>query len=306
MRHDQAGRSPAICISGLTKHFRRGAVRAVDGIDAVIDRGEIVAFLGPNGAGKTTALDMVLGLTTPTSGTITVNGSTPREAIATGEISAVLQTGGLLNDLRVGEVVDYIASTYRTPTLGREALDRAGIAHLAGRKVSLCSGGEQQRLKFALSLLPNPHILVLDEPTAGMDVAARRSFWATMQAEAREGRTIIFATHYLEEAQAFAERVILIAHGRVIADGPMEKIRTYTDIRVLTARVADERAVHDVLQRFSADLSYTLDDGILIARDRDTDGLARALLAINGVSALEIAAPSLEDAFVDMTKDRPL
>lgn len=304
MLHNDAGTPSAITITGLTKHFNR--VRAVDGIDAEIRRGEIVAFLGPNGAGKTTTLDMVLGLTTPTSGTITVNGSTPRDAVAKGEISAVLQTGGLLHDLKVGEVVDYVASTYRTPTLGRESLDRAGIANLADRKVSLCSGGEQQRLKFALSLLPNPQILVLDEPTAGMDVTARRSFWATMQAEAREGRTIIFATHYLEEAQAFAERVILVARGRIIADGPMSEIRQYTDIRVLTARIADETAVRKALEGFSADLSYTIEAGVLLVRDRDTDGLARVLLGIDGVSDLEISAPSLEDAFVDMTEEKTL
>ena len=170
--------------------------------------------------------------------------------------------------------------------------------------MSLCSGGEQPRLKFALSLLPNPQILVLDEPTAGMDVTARRAFWSTMQAEAREGRTIIFATHYLEEAQAFAERVILVARGRIIADGPMSEIRQHTDIRVLTARIADEAAVREALERFSADLSYTIEAGVLLVRDRDTDGLARVLLGIDGVSDLEISAPSLEDAFVDMTEEK--
>lgn len=289
-------------LTGLAKHFKRGAVRAVDGIDLMIDRGEIVAFLGPNGAGKTTTLDMVLGLTEPTTGSVLVNGAPPREAVSAGQISAVLQTGGLLHDLRVGEILDYIASTYSGPTLGRAALDRAGIADLADRKVSLCSGGEQQRLKFALSLLPNPEILVLDEPTAGMDVAARRAFWATMHSEAKEGRTIIFATHYLEEAQAFAERVVLIASGRVVADGPMAQIRHYTDVRSLTARVDDEQAVREALAQSAPELSYEIEEGVFQARDRDTDGLARLLLGIEGVTGLEISAPSLEDAFVDITR----
>lgn len=302
MTSPQTGDQTAVEISGLTKHFKRGTVKAVDGIDAAIRRGEIVAFLGPNGAGKTTTLDMVLGLTQPTSGSVRVNGADPLEAVARGHISAVLQTGGLLHDLKVGEVIDYVASNYSTPTLGRQALERAGIAHLENRKVSLCSGGEQQRLKFALSLLPNPQILVLDEPTAGMDVSARRSFWATMQAEAREGRTIIFATHYLEEAQAFAQRVILVAGGKVVADGTMSEIRHHTDIRILSASIADEEPVRTALLQAYPDLDITLNSGVLTVRHRETDQIAKILLGLEGVSGLEISSPSLEDAFVDITE----
>lgn len=302
MTSPPTGDQTAVEIAGLTKHFNRGTVKAVDGIDATIRRGEIVAFLGPNGAGKTTTLDMVLGLTNPTSGSILVNGTDPKDAISQGHISAVLQTGGLLLDLKVGEIIDYIASNYSTPTLGRQALERAGIAHLENRKVSLCSGGEQQRLKFALSLLPNPQILVLDEPTAGMDVTARRAFWATMQAEAREGRTIIFATHYLEEAQAFAERVILIAGGKIVADGTMSDIRHYTDVRTLSASVDDEALVRDALLEALPDLDLTISNRILTVRHRMTDQIAAILLGLDGVSGLEISSPSLEDAFLDITE----
>lgn len=303
MQAQHSSDPPAVAIAGLTKHFTRGAVTAVDGIDVTIHRGEIVAFLGPNGAGKTSTLDMVLGLTEPTSGTIRVNAARPKDAVAAGQISAVLQTGGLLHDLTVGEVVDYVASTYSTPTLGREALDRAHIKHLDNRKVSLCSGGEQQRLKFALSLLPNPEILVLDEPTSGLDVAARRSFWATMQAEARDGRTIIFATHYLEEAQAFAERVVLMAGGRIVADGPVAEIRHHTNIRTLSADVDDEDLVRTALAEVMPQLLYTMTDGAITVKDRETDDVARALLCLPGVSGLEISSPSLEDAFITMTAD---
>ena len=148
----------AVHISSLTKHFKKGAVKAVNGIDLTIQSGEIVALLGPNGAGKTTTLDMVLGLTTPTffTGNVLIGGLQPKDAIDKGMISAVLQTGGLLHDLKVGEVIDYVASNYRTPTLGREALERAGIAHLADRKISLCSGGEQQRVKSRSPSYPIP------------------------------------------------------------------------------------------------------------------------------------------------------
>ncbi|WP_054953439.1 ABC transporter ATP-binding protein [Flaviflexus massiliensis] len=293
----------AVQINHLKKHFNRGKVKAVDGIDLTINKGEIVAFLGPNGAGKTTTLDMVLDLTDPTAGSVQIEGLSPRDAIRDGKISAVLQTGGLLHDLKVGEVIDYVASNYRTPTLGRVVLERAGIGHLTNRKVSLCSGGEQQRLKFALSLLPNPDLLILDEPTSGMDVTARRSFWTTMQEEAREGRTVIFATHYLEEAQSFAERVILVSGGRVVADGPMSQIRHHTDIRLLAVRVADENAVHARLSQAFPDLAYSIHNGLLEAKSANSDDLARFLLSLDGVAGLEIVAPSLEDAFVDLTEE---
>jgi len=175
-----AGRSgdPAIELRHLVKSFRplRGSadteVTAVDGIDLTVGHGEVVAFLGPNGAGKTTTLDMVLGLTEPTSGTARVFGRPPRHAVVAGEVSAVLQTGGLLRDLTVRETVRMIASTYAATTPVDEVIDRAGLAALAHRRVSKCSGGEQQRLRFALALLPDPRLLILDEPTAGMDVSA--------------------------------------------------------------------------------------------------------------------------------------
>src|SRR5690625_5818192 len=142
---------------------------------------------------------MVLGLTAPTQGRIEVLGQNARDAVRSGKISAVLQSGGLLRDLTVGETVELIASTFDDAISTEEALTRAGISGLAKRRASTCSGGEQQRLRFALALLPDPDLLILDEPTTGMHVTARHEFWDTMHAEARRGRTIIFATHYLEE-----------------------------------------------------------------------------------------------------------
>src|SRR5699024_3032622 len=147
------------------------------GVDLAISPGEVVAILGPNGAGKTTALDMVLGLTEPTTGSITSFGAAPRRAVHDGRVSAVLQTGGLLHDLTARETVRMIASTFpRRHQPVEDVLHRAGLAAKADRRVSKLSGGEQQRLRFALALLPDPDLLILDEPTAGMDVAARREF----------------------------------------------------------------------------------------------------------------------------------
>ena len=233
---------PSIHLRSVHKTFASpdpevGEVRAVDGIDLTIRPGEIVALLGPNGAGKTTTLDMVLGFTAPSAGSISVFGVDPQQAVLCGRVAAVLQTGGLLRDLTVRETVELVASTHPNPQSPDAVIDRAGLAGIQLQRVQSCSGGEQQRLRFALALLGDPDLLVLDEPTTGMDVAARHEFWASMRAEAERGRTIVFATHYLQEAEDFAERTVLMANGRMVADGPTDEVRRHAAGRRLSARV---------------------------------------------------------------------
>ena len=325
---------PSIRLRGLVKTYSRSTTGpAVDGIDLDINRGEIVALLGPNGAGKTTTLDIILGFLEPTAGLVEVFGRAPAEAVAAGRVSAVLQTGGLLRDLRVVETVRLVASTYDDPPSVEEVLARAGLAGLASRKVQACSGGEQQRLRFALALLANPDLLILDEPTAGMDVNARHDFWQAMRAEADGGRTIVFATHYLEEAEQFAERTVLLANGRIVADGPTEQVRRQAAGRVVRADVPADRAVeitetlrlrsdvHRVdgsrvegsrvegsrVEGSRADESRA--DGLgadahshrLVVETSDSDDVARFLLGPAGARNLEIEMASLEQAFVALT-----
>ena len=225
--------APAVALDEVHKRF--GSVRAVDGITLTIDPGEVVAFLGPNGAGKTTTIDMMLGLGKPSSGAVSIFGDNPDRAISTGRISAVMQTGGLLKDLSVVETLQMTRSLFAHTRAVDEVLDRAGITEIADRRVAKCSGGEQQRLRFAMALLPDPDLLVLDEPTTGMDVNGRRDFWSAIRADARDGRTVLFATHYLEEADAYADRVVLISHGRVVADGSAAEVRNLAAGRVVTA-----------------------------------------------------------------------
>lgn len=301
---------PAVALRQLTKTFRTraGEVTAVRGIDLTIQPGEVVAVLGPNGAGKTTTLDMLLGLTDPTSGSVEVFGLAPRRAIATARVSAVLQTGGLLHDLTVAETVRLIASTYRDPAPVGDVLERAGLTDLASRLVSKCSGGEQQRLRFALALLPEPDLLVLDEPTAGMDVTARRDFWAAMHAEAARGRTVVFATHYLEEADQFADRIVVVAEGRVIADGTTAEIRSRASGRTVRATLPatlsfDERhATLVALRRHPGAASVTVDEsGRVAVVATDSDAVARSLLVDVGAHDLEVVTGSLDDAFVALT-----
>ncbi len=280
---------------------------AVDGIDLDIGPGEIVALLGPNGAGKTTTLDMILGFIEPTAGVVEVFGATPRQAVADGRVSAVLQTGGLLRDLRVGETVELIASTYPTHDPIPEIMARTGLTELADREVQACSGGEQQRLRFALALLADPDLLLLDEPTAGMDVEARQAFWATMADEADRGRTIVFATHYLQEAEDFARRTVLLANGHIVADGPTDEIRRRASGRIVKARVAAER-ITTVAEAIRADTDagsiphVTLDGDRLTVETADSDAVARRLLVDFGGWDLEIEPASLESAFVRLTK----
>src|ERR1700712_1797673 len=225
--------TPAVRLSGVTKDF--GDVHAVRGIDLEIEPGEMVAFLGPNGAGKTTTIDMILGLSRPTSGDVEVFGMAPRKAIARGLVAAVMQTGGLLKDLSVRETVQYTASLFADTKPVPEVFESAGITGIADRKVAKCSGGEQQRLRFAMALLSDPALLLLDEPTTGMDVEGRRAFWSAIRADAEKGRTVLFATHYLEEADQYADRIVLISHGRIVADGTGSEIKARAAGRTVRA-----------------------------------------------------------------------
>ena len=311
---DIAHTAPVVVeLSGVRRHYGSGErrVQAVDGVDLVVRRGEVVALLGPNGAGKTTTLDILLGLTEPSEGTVRVLGDSPAKATASGSLGAVLQTGGLLSDLTVEETVRLIASLHGRDALARvpEALAKADLTALARRRVAKCSGGEQQRVKFALAMVSDPDILVLDEPTAGMDVTARRHFWDVMRADADAGRTIIFATHYLEEAEQFARRTVVMHRGAVVADAPTSRLRAGLGQRSVAATLPsgsmspDSRDVLAALDGIPGVIDVRLDADRVTLRAADSDAVARLLLDA-GASDLEIAAPTLETAFTALTEDR--
>jgi ABC-2 type transport system ATP-binding protein len=289
----------AVRLSGLVKRF--GSVIAVDGIDLVVRPGEIVAFLGPNDAGKTTTIDMMLGFSRPTQGRVEVLGGTPADAVSNGRVAAVLQTGGLLKDLTVAETVRLTASLFPTARPVVEVLERAGIADIADRRVGSCSGGQQQRLRFALALLPDPDLLVLDEPTTGMDVEGRRDFWAAIRADAGHGRTVLFATHYLEEADAYADRIVLVRRGRIVADGTPAQVKSLASGRTVRATLPDADQV--ALLGLPGVESVEVRGDAVLLRTADSDATARHLLTQTAAHDLEITAHSLEDAFVALTAD---
>jgi ABC-2 type transport system ATP-binding protein len=294
----------AIELAGLTKSF--GSVHAVRGIDLTVHPGEIVAFLGPNGAGKTTTIDMVLGLSAPDSGSAQVYGMDPQAAVRHGLISAVMQSGGLLKDLTVGETLRLTASLFEDTKPVQEVLARAGIADIADRRVGKCSGGQQQRLRFAMALLPDPELLVLDEPTTGMDVTGRRDFWAAIRQDAEQGRTVVFATHYLEEADAYADRIVLVRHGLVVADGTAAEVKALVSGRMVRATIpgANPAALRALPGVESVELRG---DSVVIA-STDSDAVARHLLTTTGARDLEITSRGLEDAFISLTSgdDEPI
>lgn len=290
----------AVRLAGVTKDF--GPVQAVRGIDLELHPGEVVAFLGPNGAGKTTTIDMVLGLSRPTSGTVEVLDLEPRRAIARGLVSAVMQTGGLLKDLTVRETVAYTASLFADTRAVDDVLERAGITGIADRRVAKCSGGEQQRLRFAMALLPDPALLLLDEPTTGMDVEGRRAFWNAIRADAGAGRTVLFATHYLEEADQYADRIVLISRGRIVADGSGPQIRALASGRTVRATVPGvDHSVTSAVAALGGVEHVDVRGESVTIHAKDSDAVARYLLTETAARDVEIAAQGIEEAFLTLT-----
>lgn len=300
---------PAVELRDVVKTFRTGrgrsatTVRAVDGLDLTVRRGEVVAYLGPNGAGKTTTIDMMLALSAPDSGSVRLFGAPPREAIAAGRVTAVMQTGGLLGDITARQSVDLVASFYRRHRNVEECLRRSGVVEFADRPVAKCSGGQQQRLRFALALLPDPELIVLDEPTTGMDVTARREFWAAMREDSDAGRTVLFSTHQLEEADAYADRIVLISRGRIIADGSSAEIKSLASGRSLRATVpgAERERVVTELRDLPGVTDIEAYGDRLTVTASDTDDVARRLLTTTAARDLEIRTHSLEEAFIALT-----
>jgi ABC-2 type transport system ATP-binding protein len=287
-----------IVLSGLRKSF--GGVRAVDGIDVAIDRGTTVALLGPNGAGKSTTIDMLLGLQTPDEGSVSVFGRPPADAVDAGDVGAMLQTGALIRDLTVRELVTVIASLYPSPLPVPEVLELAGLERVGDRRTQKLSGGETQRTRFALALVSDPELLVLDEPTVAMDVESRHAFWTSMRAYAGRGKTVLFATHYLEEADDYADRAVLMARGRVVADGPTTEIKAMVGSRTIRATLPDVPA-GELAALPGVTRADRRGEAIVLAC-ADSDAAVRALLQrYPETRDLEISGAGLEEAFLMLT-----
>jgi ABC-2 type transport system ATP-binding protein len=286
------------------KSFRgpQGPIEAVRGVDIEIEMGETVALLGPNGAGKSTTIDMMLGLLAPDDGAVSLFGRSPTDAVAAGAVGAMLQTGSLIRDLSVRELVTMMASLYPKPLGVEEVLELTGASEFADQRTQKLSGGQTQRVRSAVALVSNPQLLVLDEPTVAMDVEGRHAFWRTMREFATRGKTIVFATHYLEEADAYADRAVLMAHGRVVADGPTTEIKAMVGTRTIRATLPG--AELDALGRLAGVSSADRRGEAVVLTCADSDQAIRALLAAYpGARDIEIIAAGLEEAFLTLTGD---
>ena len=291
-------------LRALEKSFRSsaGVVQAVRGIDVSVEEGETVALLGPNGAGKSTTIDMLLGLQAPDSGTVSLFGGSPAQAISRGRVGAMLQTGGLLRQLSVRELVTMMGALYPNPLDVDETLSIARVEQLGTRRTEKLSGGETQRVRFAIALVSNPDLLVLDEPTVGMDVETRHAFWTTVREIASHGKTVLFATHYLDEADAYADRAVLMARGSVVADGPTTEIKAMVGTRTITATLPDV-PLERLLGLPGVSGGERRGEAVVLVAD-DSDAAIRALLAQEpDARDIEIRGAGLEEAFLRLTTD---
>jgi ABC-2 type transport system ATP-binding protein len=277
-----------------------GLTRALDGVSFEVEKGETVALLGPNGAGKSTAVGVLLGLLSTDQGRASVLGEAPLVSLRAGRVGAMLQSAGLPPGARVAEVVDLVRALYPQPLPLAELLAVADLTDLAERKVDGLSGGQAQRVRFATAIAGDPQLVFLDEPTVAMDVESRRAFWDTTRSAAAKGRTTLFATHYLEEAEAVADRIIVLAQGQVVADGPPTAIKSI--VRTRSVRFTLPGADPALLRGLPGVAEVTVHgDGVIIrANDADATvyGCYREGLAIRD---LEVTGAGLEEAFLALT-----
>lgn len=288
-----------ITVTGVTKSF--GTLRAVDNLDLLVPAGQVLALLGPNGAGKSTLTEMILALRNPDAGSIQVFGENPRNAVRAGKIGAMLQNGALLADVSVHSLLRTIYDISAHPLPLNRVIELADVGGILKTSTSKLSGGQAQRVRFAMAIMPNPDLIMLDEPTVGLDVDARRSFWSTMRQFAAAGRTIVYATHYLAEADEFSDRIVVLNHGRVIADGTGETIKNLVGGKQVSFHAAggDFASLPGVIR-------VTQENGRTVLTTSDSDALLRSLVCgphAHQISDIAVSAPSLEDAFVNLVAE---
>ena len=284
-------------LTNITKRYAK--TTALDGLNVTLRAGEIVALLGPNGAGKSTAVRLMLGLTAPTAGTARVFGHDPRDPATRTRIGAMLQVGNAPEVLTVREHIDLFRSYYPAPLTVEELVRIARLDGIMDKQFGALSGGQKQRMLFALALAGDPDVIFLDEPTVGMDIEARRALWAEVRALAARGKTVLLTTHYLEEADALATRVIVIDKGRVLREGTPAQIKQLGHTRVIRCRTA---LPLDSLLALPGVVEATQDAGLTTINANEPEQLLRILLARDLTLAdLEVLTPALEDAFLALT-----
>jgi ABC-2 type transport system ATP-binding protein len=291
---------PVAILTDITKRY--GTTVALDGLNLSLRPGEIVALLGPNGAGKSTAIKILLGLVAPTSGNTQVFGNDPRKAATRTRVGAMLQVARITETLRVREHLDLFRSYYLHPLPVTDVLRIAQLQGIEDRLFSQLSGGQKQRLLFALAICGNPDLIFLDEPTVGMDIQARRALWQQIRFLSAQGKTVLLTTHYLEEADALAHRIIVINKGRVISEGTPAEIKRNTGGRTIRCQT---RLSEEFLLTLPCVTDVRFNEGIVTVMASEAETAVREmLLRDETLSGLEIAGPALEDAFLALTKNQ--
>lgn len=288
-------------LSNVTKSF--GKVKALDNVNLQVRQGETVAVLGPNGAGKTTAISLMLGLRGPTSGTVSLLGQNPREPSSRKRTGVMLQESGVPESIKVREILELFRRLYQQPMSVEAALKAAGLEEKAGAKVGNLSGGQKQRLYFALAIIGNPDVLFLDEPTVGLDVESRRGFWEQIDTMVDEGKTMVLTTHYLEEADALADRIVVIDHGQIIAEGSPAAIKARVGGKTVRFRAAglDEVYLRNLPGVERA--TITGNQAELYSKAPEAT-LAQVFRSGIEISELEVVGAGLEEAFISLTTNR--
>lgn len=289
---------PAIQLQGVTKRY--GSVTAVDGLDLEVPTGQILALLGPNGAGKSTTTEMILGITPADQGKVRIFGTDPTSAIRGGLTGAMLQNGTLLWDTTVIGLIKMMRGLHDHPLPLDDVIEMAGVQSFLRTNTNKLSGGQAQRVRFALAILGNPKLVLLDEPTVGLDVDARRRFWQVMDEFADSGRTVVFATHYLDEADDFADRIVVLNDGKVVADGTGDEIKDLVGGKHVKF-IGPDRDWADV----AAVVGVSREDNRVVLASSDSDATLRSLFTgphAGDVSDVEVISPRLEDAFLTLVK----
>ena len=291
---------PVVSFENVSKVY--GRLQAVDGLSLELRAGETVALLGPNGAGKSTSLDMLLALRKPTSGRIRMFGEDPYTGVKSGRVGAMLQSGGLMPEVTVRELVELITKLHPNPEPVETTLKRAGITQFADQRVDRLSGGQTQRVRFALAICGKSELIVLDEPTAAMDVETRRLFWNSMKEEVAAGRTLLFATHYLEEADQAADRILVINRGRLLADGTPAEIKARAGARRLSFRL--DKVDEPFLLGLPGLVNLEVRHDVVQIQSSDSDATLYAVLdAGYRPKEIEVTSLGLEQAFLAITAE---
>jgi ABC-2 type transport system ATP-binding protein len=291
---------PIAALTNITKRY--GTTVALDNLNLSLRPGEVVALLGPNGAGKSTAVKLLLGLIAPSSGTAWVFGSDPREAITRTRVGAMLQVARVTETLRVREHLDLFRSYYPRPMPVADIVRIAQLQGIEDRFFGQLSGGQKQRALFALAICGNPDLIFLDEPTVGMDIEARRALWQQIRSLSAQGKTVLLTTHYLEEADALAHRIIVINKGRVISAGTPAEIKRSSGGRTIRCQTHLSR---EFLQTLPSVSNVEFNQGTVVVTASEAETVVREmLLRDESLSGLEVAGPALEDAFLALTKNQ--